>query len=190
MPISNVQIANAALLKLGQKPITAFDETGKGALLANNTYEIHRDALLRAIPWRFAIARTSLAASTTAPGWEFPNYFPLPSDPYCLRVLTIENLSDTDWREEGRKIATSAEAPLNIKYIRRVTDPNEFDSLFVETLIAKLQWEWCENLTKDAQLRADMLKEYIGKRDEAGAVTEMEGKKEPRPNGTWYEAHL
>ena len=187
---SKVGIANAALLRIGEKTITAFTDPGKPALLANNTYDIHRDALLRAIPWRFAIWRDAIAASTTEPAWEFENYYPLPEEPnYCLRVLTIKNLSDVDWRLEGRMIVTNAEAPLYLKYIRRITDPNVFDSLFVETFIAKLQWEWAEALVKDTQLRADLLKEYVGKRDEAGAVTESEGKNEPRPDGTWVEAH-
>lgn len=187
---SNVQIANAALLRIGEKPITAFDDAGKPALLANNTYSIHRDALLRAIAPRFAIWRVALAASTTVPAWEFSYYYPLPAAPkYCLRVLTIENLSDTDWRLEGRMIATSHAAPVNLKYVYRVEDPEQFDMLFVETLIAKLQWEWAEALVKDAVLRRDLLAEYVGKRDEAAAVSDSEGKNEPRPSGTWCEAH-
>ena len=113
---SDVQIANAALLRIGEKPLTSFTDAGKPGLLANNTYTIHRDALLRAIPWRFAIWRASIAASTTEPAWEFDRYFPLPTTPdYCLRVLTIKNLSDTDWRLEGRMIVTDAESPLYIK---------------------------------------------------------------------------
>ena len=188
---SDVQIANAALLRIGQKALTAFTDAGKAALLANNTYSIHRDALQRAIPWRFAIWRTSVAASTTEPAWEFDYYYPFPTTPdYCLRVLTIENLSDTDWRIEGRMIVTTHEAPLNVKYIQRIEDPNDFDSLFVETFIAKLQWEWSEALVKDRNLNAALLAEYVGKRDEAAAVTESEGKNEPRPDGTWFEAHL
>jgi hypothetical protein len=188
---SDVQIANAALLRIGEKAITSFTDPGKAGLIVNNTYAIHRDALMRAIPWRFAIWRTSIAASTTEPAWEFESYFPLPEAPnYCLRVLTIENVSDRDWRLEGRMIVTSVEAPIYLKYIRRVEDPNNFDSLFVETFIAKLQWEWAENLVKDASLSAALLTEYVGKRDEAGYVTESEGKMEPRPAGTWFEAHF
>lgn len=191
MPTSDVQIVNAALLRIGEQTIMSFSDTGKPALLANNTYTLHRDALLRAIPWRFAIWRSSIAASTTVPAWEFDYYYPLPEEPhYCLRVLTIENLADTDWRLEGRTIATNHEAPLYIKYIQRVIDPNDFDTLFVETLVAKLQWEWAEALTKDATLRTGLLSEYVGKRAEAESVSGMEGKNEPRPSGTWYEAHL
>ena len=190
MAISDIKIANAALLRIGEEPINAFSEEGRPALLANNTYELYRDGLLRAVPWRFAIRRDSLAANADGPEWEFSYAYTLPSDPYCLRVLTIENLSDLDWRLEGRTIVTDAGSPLHIKFIAKVTDSAQFDALFVETLVAKLQWKWAEALEKDAQLRADLAKEYLAMRLEAEGVNGSEGKNEPLPSGSWVEAHL
>lgn len=191
---SEVEIANAALLRIGENTITSFSaasEDDKGAILAANTFAIHRDALLRAIPWTFAIQRASLAASTTDPVWEFDYRYPLPEEPYfCLRVLTVDNAADYDWRVEGHAIVTDIGSPLYIKYIARIEDPEKFDALFTETLIAKLQWEWAEALTKDPSLRLSLMQEYIGKRNEAASVTGMEGKTEPRPGGSWYEAHV
>lgn len=187
---SDVEIANAALLKIGQPPISSFDEDDQGAILANNTYEIHRDALLRACPWRFAMARTSLAACVETPDWEFAYYYQLPSEPYCIRVLTIENLADYDWRLEGRRIATDVGAPLYLKYICRVTNPEQFDPLFTETLVAKLAYEWSERLEQSTALSERLLRDYAAKFAEAESVNGSEGKLEPLPDGSWYEAHL
>jgi hypothetical protein len=187
---SDVGIANAALLKIGEKAITSFTDPGDAALMANNTYAYHRDALLRAHEWSFAVRRTSLAATGTAPSWEFDYAYNLPAAPhYCLRVLTVYNPNNMDWRVEGRQILTDLGAPLYIKYIWQVTDPNQWDALFHEIFIAKLAWEWAEALTKDRELCDRLLKEFIGKKMEAEAVDGQEGKTEPMVYGTWVETH-
>ena len=63
------------------------------------------------------------------------------------------------------------------------------DAAFIETLIAKLAWEWSEPLSKDPELRQSLLKEYTGKIAEARALDGQEGMNEPLPNGGWVEAH-
>ena len=187
---SDVGIANAALLKLGEQTLTAFDDDGPVALLVNNTYDYHRDDLLRAHEWNFAIRRTSLAASASAPDWEFDYAYTLPSAPhYCIRVLTIYNPNDYDWRVEGRQILTDIGSPIYIKYIWRVTDPNQFDSLFISVFIAKLAAEWAENLSKSAELCQRLLAEYQAKLKEAASIDGQEGKTEPLPQGSWVDTH-
>ena len=188
---SDVEVANTALLKVGEGAITSFTDAGKPALLANNTYNVYRDALLRQHEWSFAIRRTSLAASATGPDWEFTYSYPLPAEPYyCLRVLTVQNLSDYDWRVEGRAIVTDMSSPLYIRYIWKVVDPEQWDTLFVEAFAAKLAWEWSESLAKEPELRQSLLLEYKGKMDEAFTVDGQEGKTEPLPQGSWVDAHV
>ena len=105
-------------------------------------------------------------------------------------MLTIENPSDYDWRVEGRAIVTSIGAPLKIKYIWRVEDPEKWDALFVDCFVAKLAWEWAESLAKEPELRQSLLKEYADKVDQAFGIDGSEGKTEPLPAGSWYDAHL
>jgi len=188
---SQVEIANAALLKIGEPPITSFEDAEQGAILANNTFTIYRDALIRAHPWKFATRRVALATSTSTPAWEFTYSYPVPAEPYYfLKLLTIENPSDYDYRLEGRAIVTDLGAPLYIKYLWRVSDPNQWDTLFTEAFVAKLAWEWAENITKEAELRQSLLKEFIGKIEQAFSVDGQEGKTEPIPDGTWLGAHV
>lgn len=76
----------------------------------------------------------------TAPDFEWEYQFVLPSD--YLRMDSNYSESDFDdpnerWQLEGTRLLTN-DSEANIRYIRKVTDPTEFDSLFVECLILQL----------------------------------------------------
>jgi hypothetical protein len=138
MADSDVQIVNSALRRLGDDPITALTDDSERARLMNAIYSLQRDAVLRAHPWKFAVKRTSLAADSAAPSWGPGKAYTLP--PEALRVLTTKAWEDTrePWVVEGRKILTDAGAPLYLKYVARITDPTQYDSMFAETLSARL----------------------------------------------------
>lgn len=161
---SDVDIVNAALLKLGARPILAFtDDTPEGRL-ATRRYATVRDDALRAHPWNFAMKRTSLAASSTAPDWGFTYAYPVPTDFLRLHGVydTGSNLwmglrdvgyqpDFTPWRIEsttdGAVIATDIIPPLQIRYVAQVTDANLMSPSFREALAAKLAAEWAEAIT-------------------------------------------
>lgn len=83
MPISEVDIANLALTKLGQQPITSFaDNTSRSSIMARN-YPMLRDKLQRK-RWNFNRKYTVLAARTGVPPFEYAYAYPLPDD--YLRV--------------------------------------------------------------------------------------------------------
>lgn len=146
---SNVEIANRALQKLGAKRITSLTEDSVNARAVSACFDILRKAELRKHPWSFAIERVQLAASSTAPLFVKEKSFPLPSD--CLRVLPNDpdyEYNNKDWQIEGQNIITDDAAPLNVRYIKDVTDPNVMDVLFREALSAKIAMELCEELTQ------------------------------------------
>lgn len=69
--------------------------------------------------------------------------FPKPSD--CLRVFKVQETTifnePYNWTKEGRFIVTDTideNSQLRIVYIKQVTDPTLFDSLFEECFVAKL----------------------------------------------------
>lgn len=138
MASSVVQICNLALDMLGAGPIASLDDPNKAAGLCKRNYELARDAALRAYPWNCARARVSLAASTTAPVFEFTNAFPLPVD--CLRVLAVEDevLVGISWRVEGRSLLANTSGPLRVAYVATVTDPARYDALLVNAIAAHL----------------------------------------------------
>lgn len=188
---SEVGIANRALQKLGASRITSLADASVSGRAANACYETLRDETLRKHPWNFAIARAALAADATAPSWGRANAFELPSD--FLRLLPSypeDNVNTLDWQIEGRKIYTDESAPLYIRYIARITDPNTMDIQFRELLATRMAIEMCEEVTqsntKKAALR-DEVKEIIA---EAKRTNAIENVSAATPEDTWLTARL
>lgn len=162
---SEVEICNRALQKLGAKRITSLTQDSVNARSCNVAYEVIRDRLLRKHNWNFAIARAELAADSSEPDFGRANSFQLPTDFMKLAPLYPEdNYGTLDWIIEGRKILSDDADPIQIRYIRQVTDPNEMDTLFREVLSAELAFEICEEITQSASkkegLRQDLKEIY------------------------------
>lgn len=161
MATSVVAICNRALQKLGAKRITAITENSTNARACNACYETLRDAELRAHPWNFSIQRTQLAADSTAPTFGRDNAFTLPADFLKLQPPDPElNSLRRDWQIESGKIITNDSAPLDFRYVARITDPAQFDPLFVEALAAKMSAEMAEEITQSNTKKADCKDDY------------------------------
>lgn len=154
---SVVDISNKALDKLGQGPITSLEDGSKSANLCNRNWSIIRDQVLRDHPWNFAVKRAILAADTTAPVWGFSYKFPLPAD--WLRLIEVRDLSTGEYQVEGRAILANDSA-LYVRYIYQVTDPNQYDALFVDAVATRLAFELCEALTQSNTKKELMWNEY------------------------------
>ena len=156
---SNVEIANSALTKLGASRITALTDNVKAAREINAIFELRRDYLLRTHNWSFAMTRASLPALDETPSWGYTTLYQLPTD--CLRVVQVNDtwvvpgLADytsgpdsEPYKITGRRIETDIGAPLKLRYIKRVTDPAQFDAAFVEVFASDLADQVCEALTQ------------------------------------------
>lgn len=154
---SVVDVCNLALSKVGHGSITSIDDGTTSANLCNKLWPVVREIVLRDHPWNFAVRRDILAPSTTKPAWGFGNRFALPAD--CLRLLEVKHLSTNDYQVEGRNILANANA-LYIRYVARVTDPNEYDATFIDAVAAKLAIELCEPLTQSTQKKQMLWQEY------------------------------
>jgi hypothetical protein len=146
---SETSIANAALVILGERRINDLNENAKSANVIQTRFDDVRDALLRAMTWRFATRRAQIAASGTSPAWGFTYTYPLPFD--CLRVLEVDDRWGFGWRVESNAIVTNVESPLAITYVARVEDPIEMDSEFRQLFAAALAVELAETITGDSR---------------------------------------
>lgn len=190
MAASDVSICNLALQKLGAKRITSLADDSPNARSLNACYEAVRDYELRRHTWNFALKRVALAADATAPAFGPAAQYTLPSD--FLRLAPIDKafaVVTDDWIIEGRKVLTNFSAPLNLRYIYRVTDPNEFDAAFVMTLACSLSWHTCEEITQSNTKKADVRDEYKDVVREAKRTNAIERNAydEPPPD-TWDDA--
>lgn len=176
MAESEVDLCNAALALVGGPEISALTDTIPAAGLVRRLYARTRDHVLRAGAWNFATRRVSLVASVATPAYEYAYQFPLPTDPYCLRVLgtSLEPSDDTSlWRVEGRVLVTDDSA-VSIRYLARVTDVGTFDSMFETALIYKLAQGIAEALSSKTSMGAAMRELYERELKEARTVDAQE----------------
>ena len=181
---SVVDICNEAMDLLGAATITALTENSKEARLCNRRFETVRDAVLRSHPWNTAIRRASLARDTDAPAFGFTYQYTLPTDPYCLRVLSFWNSnvdsevaaydSQVMFKIEGRKVLSN-EGTCKITYLARVTDTEEYDSLLSNTIAHKLAAETAYAITGSTSVSQAMQQLYEVRLREARSIDAMEG---------------
>jgi len=185
---SVVEICNLALAHIGGARIQALTDNSAGANACALIYEPLRDSALRDFPWNFAESRQVLALmDETASGWNYVYQFP--SD--CIRALHIYNPISGNSVEEGyyrdgqfyhdtaragtdkidfqvalnaaknsRVILTNKESA-ELVYTARVSDPNLFDPLFVRALSYAMAADMAVPLKGSAQLKDQLLRDYI-----------------------------
>jgi hypothetical protein len=145
---SNVDICNSALNMIGGSNIISLTEDSRAARVCNQRYEFVRDAV-----------------------FEFDYQHTLPAD--CLRVLRPQD-PDTVFKVEGRKIISST-TPFPMIYTSRVTDPNQYDLLLIESIAARLAADISYALVNSASLSQMLMATYESKLSEARFVDATEG---------------
>ena len=175
---TEVSICANALRRLGDSPIVSLTDDTERARLCNAFYSEARDDVLRSHPWNFSITRQQLSQLSATPLYQYSYQYALPTDPFCLRVLEME-YSDYVFKIEhlagtGRVLLTD-EGTAKIIYIARVTDTAQFDSLFIDTLTAKLSVDLAYPVTGSVQLQQNMQKLFESKLREARSVDGQEG---------------
>lgn len=139
--LSETSICNMSLAKLGANVTLKNVETDTSfeAQQCRAHYEQTRDSLLRSYWWRFASARAELVETIT-PTFEWGNAFTLPTDFLAMKSIYENRFSDenlSSYALEG-KILLTDEDEMSIRYVKKVTDVAEFDSLFVEVFVLQL----------------------------------------------------
>lgn len=169
---SIVDICNSALNQIGASNIISLTEDSKAARICNQRFEFVRDSVFRAHPWNCLTTRASISPDAETPAFEFSQQFTLPTDPFCLRVL---QLSDTDilYKIEGRKLLCN-ESTIEMIYIGRVTDANQYDMLLTEAIAAALAADLAYALVGSSALTSNMYSLYTNKLTEARFVDATE----------------
>jgi hypothetical protein len=143
MAINDTKICNMALDKLGAANIVDLDtDKSPQGQKCRIHFEQTRDALIRSHYWRFASARASLSKDTVDPDFEYDSQFILPTDFMRFKSLYLNDRRPSLTTRitvaiEGDRLLTN-ETAINMRYIKRVTDPTKFDELFTEVFILKL----------------------------------------------------
>jgi len=146
--LTKVNVANMALGILEEAPIAALTDNKRSARLANLHFDITVEQELQANVWKFAIKSTSLTGTDTGSiagslNWEYD----LPAD--FVRMLPLgydetHNATPVSWELRDGKLYSDQDSPRTFRYIYNVTDPQDWDALFVDVVTAalavKLAW--------------------------------------------------
>ena len=197
---SVIQVANRALTKLGSARITSIDDDVKAARSVKSCFEDLRDDELRSHRWSFALKRTSLAALSEAPAFGYEYQYQLPSDFLRLDMINDQfpsvvmdnyiGAEALDYVLEGKKVLTDFEAPLYVRYIAQITDPNMWDINFREALACRIAAELAEDLTQSNQKRQlawDEYKQAISKAIRTNAIERLPVQP---PDDSWVVGRL
>lgn len=178
MSLSEVDILNIALSKIGDYYISSLTEGTKQQIFAVMHWENARDNLLMSFPWNFATSRVALARVTGTPiGYDYK--YQLPTD--CLRIIRMDtegdfqNVDSSEYKIEGRLLLTD-ETTVYVKYIKQITDTSAFTPLFTRALAIQIAMLLAEPLgsapTSDKQL---LMAEYEAAINEARGIDFEEG---------------
>lgn len=153
-------IASQALARLGESPISSFDEESEVAGTVARLYETVILSLLSAHDWKFARVREALSEDGAAPpmaGWQ--RGFLLPSinvKRVGKPLLVYQNGIVTHHYYVQDRWLYANIANCEIAYIERKSEalwPGYFQRLAVEALAADLALPVTENASKDEQHR-------------------------------------
>lgn len=184
MAVSKVAIANRALQKLGATRIESLTQDHPNARSMNACFDIVRDKLLRQYDWSFAITRDSIAADSDGPVWGDWDRFTKPND--FLRLMRDDESGyAVDWKIEGDFILSADGAPLEIRYIARIEDPNKYDSTFVDALACDLAFECCEEISQSSGKKESLRQDRNDAIDEAKRTGAIEKAAQEFPEDDW-----
>lgn len=176
---SPVDICNLALTSLGQPTIVQIDPpdaNSKAARLCAQLYPTLRDETLESHPWRRLKKRATLAADVVAPDWGYSTRYPIPAD--LIRLiddLYVGGQKLMDFEFEGEFILCDSTGPLQIRYLRSSTDPNEWDTLMRNAVAYRLAVDLAEPLTQDASKKQFAIAKFTEVINTAKAVSAQEG---------------
>lgn len=192
MSVSSTRICNIAIGWLGANPITSLDieESSTEWELCNLNYDSIRDAVLEEREWTFATARKVLNPNSTIESFGSESNFLIPSD--NIRVLTVHDPAAlgigaiingsvhkrsqiADWQIEGKYIIVVAKE-INIRYIKRILDPNEYTPGFVQAFAQRLAAEFALTLTESKTLADRMWDLYEFKLGKGAVLDALQGR--------------
>ncbi len=193
MALSDTQICNMALARIGAKRINNLAEESIPAIQCRIHYEPTRDAVLRSAWWVFASDRATLSQDAEEdPPFEWDNQFILPTD--YLRFKSVQeddSYSDRIKRHdiEGDRYLTNF-STVNLRYIKRVEDETKFDPLFVDAFVLLLAKKLASPLSgANTKLQELLGKEFDVAISKARVVNNQEADATGRNElGTWNDA--
>ena len=78
-------------------------------------------------------------------------------------------------RSRGRKLLTDEDSPLQLEYIARITDTEQWDSLLTQAVVLRLAWAIAYKVTRSRPKETDAKNDYLTFLTEARQIDAQEG---------------
>lgn len=140
MTNTKVSIASRALVLLGDRPISSFDEGTTGADIATSLYESSYETLLTETRWRFAQKTAQLSRFVAAPDTGYRYKFSIPSD-----LLYLSKCSSYDYEIYDNELHSN-DIDVWADYTHRVDEAN-LPAYYVKALEFYLAMQFAIPLT-------------------------------------------
>lgn len=164
MALDSIALCNLALIELGgayeEEAISSIDDTeSKAARFCKRLFQQTMDEVVACHRWKCATVRASLGTPLSeSPAYEYDYAYLLPSDPYCLRVLQLEDPREL-WTKNGRHLLCNVSSG-HFEYLRRITNPADLDPLCAEAVYTKLASKLAKSLAGSDELRVALENKY------------------------------
>lgn len=170
--MTQTEIVNIALGRLGESPVQSLDEGSVPARAAKLVYDVARQAALRDHIWSFALKEAGLARYSDGGSSAFAYSYALPFD--CLRPLSV--VSGGDYEVAGQILYSNSES-VTLRYIADIKDTALFDSVFTEAFTYKLAADLAMSVKGSPELMANYNNAYTSIAHGGAALSAREGRK-------------
>ena len=168
---TGITICSDALLMLGAKAISSFNDGTDESSVCDRLYPDIRDSTLMMYPWSFSMKKIALARLITAPGSVWKYAYQLPGDrlggPRAVYdTAAVGATPRKEWEIQGDQLLTNLESV----YIDYQYSTPEFamPQYFVQLLKYQVAWHIAEPITEQAEKAGFWRRMALGEPSENG----------------------
>lgn len=168
---TGITICSDALLMIGAKAITSFNDGTDESSICDRLYPDIRDSLLVMYPWSFSTKKIQLARLLTTPGSVWKYAYQLPGDRLNNPRAVFETASvgspvRKDWEVQGDELLTNLESVF-IDYQYSVGE-YAMPKYFIQLLKYFVAWHIAEALTEQQEKASKWQRIAVGEPSENG----------------------
>jgi hypothetical protein len=159
--MTDIQICNLALARLGDSRITALTDATAQAQFCTLFYTQTVEELQAEFDWQFCRKQVNLT-SGTAPLTGYSTQYALPAD--FIRAIRLGNIDASEnfgtWEIVGTNLHTNLTSSVALDYIANITTTTSFPAIFTELLSIKLAAVLAMPLTGSKDLFTQLAEVY------------------------------
>lgn len=205
--MTQVEITNLALTRLGEGRVTAVPGTTEIGALVNVLWTPLLDAELRGHTWAFSVIRAEVTRDATAPAYGYAYRYALPTG--FLRLLSmgdqeypggtydVSTMETSAYRIEGGYIVTDDPGHLKtapatyavwLRYVQTLADQTKWDASFIDAFSLRLAANLARRTGAEASVTQELQMQYREAVRVAAAAGAMQAPPEQVADSSWINS--